>query len=89
LLQQAVPISRHGGLHSTHIPPAQKKPDGHTNPQVPQLLLSVFLFTQFTPKQQVFPAGQQLLLQHVSLMAQGWSQAPQLFTEIAKGMHSP
>ena len=90
LLQQAVPAVRHGGLHCKQTPFTQEKPGEQTVPQFPQLLLSVFLFTQFVPKQQVFSAGQQLPLQQDGLMpVQTFPQPPQLFTEIAKGLHSP
>jgi hypothetical protein len=90
LLQQAVPASRHGGLHAKQTPFTQECPPTQTVPQFPQLLLSVCVFVQFVPKQQVFSAGQQLPLQQDGLMpVQTFPQAPQLFTETAKGLHSP
>jgi hypothetical protein len=91
LLQQAVPASRHGGLHAKQIPFTHEKPGEQTVPHLPQLLLSVCVFVQFVPKQQVFSAGQQLLLQQNSpkAVAQNRPQAPQLFADTAKGVHSP
>ena len=91
LLQQAVPASRHGGLHAKQTPFTQEKPGEQTVPQFPQLLLSVCVFVQFVPKQQVFSAGQQLPLQQNSpkAVAQKRPQAPQLILSMLRGLHSP